>query len=165
MIALLSSVSLPLSSAWAQDQAAPTGQAEKEEIVVAGQRPRGSVRGDAEPELTFNGGDIRSLGVGSISELLSELSSYLTSTRGGQPVVLLEGRRISSFREIASIPAEAIQRAEILSEEVALRYGYSASQKVLNVVLRQRFRTVTVEGRDRTRRRAMPTRQSPTPVS
>lgn len=107
MIALLSSVSLPLSSAWAQDQTAPTGQADEEEIVVAGQRPRGSVLGDAEPELTFNGGDIRSLGIGSISELLSELSSYLTSTRGGEPVVLLEGRRISSFREIASIPAGA----------------------------------------------------------
>lgn len=149
VIALLSSASLVPTPAWAQDQTAPAGRADDEEIVVAGQRPRGSVIGDAEPELTFNGGDIRSLGVGSISELLSELSSYLTSTRGGEPVVLLEGRRISSFREIASIPAEAIQRAEILSEEVALRYGYSASQKVLNVVLRQRFRAVTVEGQDR----------------
>lgn len=150
IIMLLSTGSCLTTPVWAQNQPATAApQAEEEEIVVAGQRPRGSVIGDAEPELTFNGGDVRSLGVGTISELLAELSSYLTSTRGGEPVVLLEGRRISSFREIASIPAEAIARAEILSEEVALRYGYSANQKVLNVVLRQRFRAFTLEGRDR----------------
>ena len=149
-VLLLASASSLAQPALAQNQSSSAApQAEEEEIVVAGQRPRGSVIGDAEPEMTFNGGDVRALGVGSISELLSELSSYLTSTRGGDPVVLLEGRRISSFREIATIPAEAIQRAEILSEEVALRYGYSANQKVLNIVLRQRFRAVTVEGRDK----------------
>lgn len=147
---LLATASSALSPAFGQDQASSANtQVDEEEIVVAGQRPRGSVIGDAEPEVTFNGGDVRALGVGSISELLTELSSQLTSTRGGDPVVLLEGRRISSFREIASIPAEAIQRAEILSEEVALRYGYSANQKVLNIVLRQRFRAVTVDGRDK----------------
>jgi hypothetical protein len=48
--------------------------------------------------------------------------------------------------EIRDIPTEAIQRVEILPEEVALKYGYSADQKVVNVVLRQRFRAATVEG-------------------
>ncbi|MCK9540837.1 MAG: TonB-dependent receptor [Novosphingobium sp.] len=125
------------------------GTGEDDEIVVSGQRPRGSVIGDAQPEITFNGGDIRAMGVGSISELVSELGSQLASARGGQPVVLLEGRRISSFREISSIPSEAIQRAEVLPEDVALKYGYSANQKVLNIVLRQRFRAITVESRNR----------------
>ena len=119
------------------------------EIVVSGQRPRGSVIGDVEPEVTFNGGDIRALGVSSINDLLTELGPQLTSARGGQPVVLLEGRRISSFREIATLPAEAIARAEILPEEVALKYGYPADQKVLNIVLRQRFKAVTAELKDR----------------
>ena len=121
----------------------------EEEIVVAGQKPRGSVVGDVEPEITLNSRDIRALGVGSISELLNELAPQLSSARGGQPVVLLEGRRISSFREIASLPSEAIARAEILPEEVALSYGYPADQKVLNIVLRQRFRAVTTELGDR----------------
>ena len=120
-----------------------------EEIVVEGQRPRGSVIGDIEPEITLNGGDIRALGISSISDLLAELGPQLTSARGGQPVVLLEGRRISSFREIASLPAEAIQRAEILPEEVALKYGYPANQKVMNVVLRRRFKSITIEAGDR----------------
>ena len=119
------------------------------EIVVSGQRPRGSVIGDVEPEVTFNGGDIRALGVSSINDLLTELGPQLTSARGGQPIVLLEGRRISSFREIATLPAEAIARAEILPEEVALKYGYPADQKVLNIVLRQRFKAVTAEVKDR----------------
>ncbi|MET0363909.1 MAG: TonB-dependent receptor [Sphingobium sp.] len=119
-----------------------------EEIVVAGQRLRGSVVGDIQPELTYNAGDVRALGVSDISELVAELAPQLTSGRGGQPIVLLEGRRVSSFREIATIPSEAIQRVEILPEEVALKYGYSPDQKVMNIVLRRRFRAFTLEGKD-----------------
>ncbi|MET0362830.1 MAG: hypothetical protein ABW048_13870, partial [Sphingobium sp.] len=120
-----------------------------EEIVVEGQRLRGSVVGDFQPELTMNPGDVRALGVSDISELVAELGPQLTSGRGGQPVVLLEGRRVSSFREIATIPTEAIQRVEILPEEVALKYGYPADQKVMNIILRRRFRAFTLEAKDR----------------
>jgi hypothetical protein len=56
-------------------------------------------------------------------------------------VLLLNGQRISSFRELRDIPTEAIQRVEILPEEVALKYGYRADQRVVNIVLRQRFRS------------------------
>ena len=34
---------------------------------------------------------------------------------------------------------------EILPEEVALKYGYRADQKVVNIVLRQRFRSTTAQ--------------------
>ncbi|MGH1559298.1 hypothetical protein ACRAWD_19760 [Caulobacter segnis] len=64
---------------------------------------------------------------------------------GGDPVVLLNGRRISGQGEIRDIPTEAIQRVEILPEEVALKHGYSADQKVVNIVLRQRFRAQTLD--------------------
>ncbi|KQO08358.1 TonB-dependent receptor plug domain-containing protein [Sphingomonas sp. Leaf242] len=129
-----------------QDEAA-----DLEEIVVTGSRkPRGSVIGDIPPDQTIGQSEIRSYGVSSISDLLSELSPQTTSGRGsgGAPVVLLNGRRISSFSEIRDIPTEAIQRVEILPEEVALKYGYRADQKVVNFVLRRRFRAVTVEGVD-----------------
>lgn len=122
---------------------------EAEEIVVTGQRQRGAVVGDIQPELQLNAADVRALGVSSISDLLTQLGPQLQSGRGGSPVVLLEGRRIASFREIATIPSEAIQRVDILPEEVALKYGYSADQKVMNVVLRQRFRALTFEVGDR----------------
>jgi iron complex outermembrane recepter protein len=130
--------------------AAPAADDEEgEEIVVTGQRERGAVVGDIKPELQLNAADVRALGVSSIQDLLTELGPQLQSGRGGTPVVLLEGRRIASFREIATIPTEAIQRVDILPEEVALKYGYSADQKVMNIVLRQRFRALTFEVGDR----------------
>ena len=66
--------------------------------------------------------------------------------RGGErPVLLLNGQRISSFRELRDIPTEAIERVEILPEEVALKYGYRADQKVVNIVLRPRFRSTVAQ--------------------
>ncbi len=118
---------------------------EETEIVVTGQRPRGSVVGNIAPELVLGPADIRSRGIGTVAELIADLGPQVTSGRGGQPVVLLEGRRISDFREVATLPAEAIARVDILPEEVALKYGYPADQKVVNIVLRPRFRAFTVE--------------------
>ena len=114
--------------------------------ITASGKPYGAVMGDIPPEETFSAADVRSFGVSSITDLLTELTPQTTSGLGGDPVVLLNGRRISGMGEIRDIPTEAIQRVEILPEEVALKYGYSADQKVVNVVLRQRFRAATVEG-------------------
>jgi len=116
-----------------------------EDILVTGQRERGAVIGDIKPEQQFNAADVRALGISTINDLLTELGPQLRSASGKPPVTLLEGRRISSFREIASIPSEAIARVDILPEEVGLRYGYGADQKVMNIVLRQRFRAFTGE--------------------
>ncbi len=118
------------------------------EIVVVGTRPRGSVVGDIPPENTLDARDVRATGATNISELLDALAPQIGSTqgRGGEaPVLLLNGQRISSFREMRDIPTEAIQRVEILPEEVALKYGYSANQKVVNIVLRQRFRSTVAQ--------------------
>jgi len=120
-----------------------------EEITVTGTRQAGSVVGDIPPDQTLNAADIRSYGVSSVSDLLAELEPQTRSGRGGPPVVLLNGKRISGFREIRDIPTEAIQRVEILPEEVALKYGYQADQRVVNFVLRRRFRALTAEAADR----------------
>uniref|UniRef100_UPI0035C99CFF TonB-dependent receptor n=1 Tax=uncultured Sphingomonas sp. TaxID=158754 RepID=UPI0035C99CFF len=121
------------------------------DIVVQGQKQPGSVIGDIPPEQTLGQADIRSYGVGSITELLDELAPQIRSDRGsgGTPVVLLDGHRISGFSEIRDLPTEAISRVEILPEEVALKYGYPADQKVVNIVLRRRFRAATVELSDK----------------
>ncbi len=121
---------------------------DEEEIVVTGARARGSVVGDIPPENTLDARDVRATGATSISELLDALAPQIGSVRGrgGEaPVLLLDGQRISGFRELRDIPTEAIQRVEILPEEVALKYGYRADQKVVNIVLRQRFRSTTVQ--------------------
>jgi iron complex outermembrane recepter protein len=134
--------------------AAAEGESEDEpaDIVVTGSRgQRGAVVGDITPEEQLSQADIRSYGVSSVTELLNELSPQTRSGRGagGAPVVLLNGRRISGFREIRDLPTEAIARVDILPEEVALKYGYRADQRVVNFVLRRRFRAVTAEIEDR----------------
>ena len=121
--------------------------ADDEAIVVTGARARGSVVGDIPPEEVLDARDVRATGATNINELIEALAPQLGSAqgRGGErPILLLNGQRISGFRELRDIPTEAIERAEILPEEVALKYGYSADQKVLNIVLRQRFRSTAV---------------------
>jgi hypothetical protein len=159
---LLSSaaVFLPVSPSAAQQSApaavpAPASAAQptdetgdEEEIVITGARARGSVVGDIPPENVLDSRDVRATGATTITELLDALAPQIGSSRGrgGEaPVLLLDGLRISGFRELRDIPTEAIQRVEILPEEVALKYGYRADQKVVNIVLRQRFRSTSAQ--------------------
>ena len=134
----------------------PAGNGEEfgdeDEIVVTGQRPRGSVIGDIPPENVLNSRDVRATGATDINELLEALGPQLGSARGrdgGHPITLLNGQRISSFRELRDLPTEAIQRVEILPEEVALKYGYRADQRVVNIILRERFRSTAARGEAR----------------
>lgn len=129
-------------------EAAAEQDFEGDEIVVTGGRLPGAVIGDIQPEVVLDGRAIRAYGAATVDELLQELAPLTGSIQGrgeGRPVVLLGGRRISGFREIRDLPPEAIARVDILPEEVALKYGYRADQKVVNIVLRRRFNAVTAE--------------------
>jgi hypothetical protein len=122
---------------------------EGETIVVTGQRQRGAVIGDIAPEVQYDRREIRALGAGSLTEILDAIAPQTRSGRGrdegGRPVILLNGRRISGFSEIRNIPPEAIERIDVMPEEVALKYGYKADQRVVNFVLRRRFKAYTTE--------------------
>jgi hypothetical protein len=121
----------------------------EELVVVAETREQpGAVIGDIPPEIQLGQREIRALGVSSVTELLDALAPQIGSARGrgsGRPVMLVNGQRISSFAEIRDLPTEAILRVDILPEEVALKYGYRADQRVVNLVLRPRFRAITTE--------------------
>lgn len=122
-----------------------------EELVVVAEtrEQRGAVVGDIPPEIQLGPREIRALGVSSVAELLEALAPQTGSGRGrggGRPITLVNGQRISSFAEIRDLPPEAILRVDILPEEVALKYGYRADQRVVNFVLRPRFRALTTEG-------------------
>src|SRR3546814_959576 len=98
----------------------PAGQMDDaDEIVVTGQPERGAVVGNVRPEQQLSAADVRALGVTSISEMIAELSPQTNGT----PVILLNGKRISSFSAIQDIPSEAVARVDILPEQVALSYG------------------------------------------
>jgi hypothetical protein len=108
----------------------------------------GAVVGDIQPDIQLSPAQIQAYGVSTVNDLLNELAPQTQSDRGrggGGPVVLLNGKRISGFNEVRDIPTEAILRVDILPEEVALKYGFTADQRVVNIVLRPRFRSLTGE--------------------
>lgn len=154
------------SAAVAQDQAespppaqqqpdeppSPPPQYEDDEagdVIVTGART--GVIGNIPPENVLNTRDVLATGATDVTELLAAIAPQIGSARGRggeRPITLLNGQRVSGFRELRDIPSEAVARVEILPEEVALRYGYRADQKVVNIVLRPRFRSTVarIEG-------------------
>ncbi|MDO9431109.1 MAG: TonB-dependent receptor [Phenylobacterium sp.] len=146
---LAGAASLALMAGAAQAQTTEHDEdTEVEEFVVSGTRNLpGAVIGDIAPELSISPREIRAYGAGTVTELLDALAPQTTSGQGGgRPVVLINGARTSGFSEIRDLPTEAIARVDILPEEVSLKYGYPAEQKVVNIVLRQRFRAWLAEG-------------------
>lgn len=130
-------------------QALPPVDDVEPEIVVTAPKLAGSVDVDIPADVVLDEAAIQSYGVSSVSDLLSALSAQTRSGRGrsdGPPVVLVNGKRVSGFREIRDLPSEAIQRVEVLPEDVALRYGFTAEQRVVNFILKDNFSAITLEG-------------------
>jgi len=124
--------------------AAPSADTDSDDddIVIKGKPPRGSVIGDIQPENVLKSRDVKATGATSLDELLDAIAPDIglaLGSGGARPLVLLNGRRVSSYRELRDIPIEAISRVDILPEEVALKYGYPPDQKVVNVVLQNHF--------------------------
>jgi hypothetical protein len=110
-----------------------------EVVVQPSAVAKGTVVGDIKPDLQLKEQDVQAYGVSTITELLDELAPLTNSGagRGGEgPAVLVNGRRISGLNEIRNIPTEAILRVDILPEEAALTYGFTANQRVVNIVLK-----------------------------
>jgi hypothetical protein len=121
---------------------------DEDEVVVTGKAPRGSVIGDIPPEAVLRSRDVKATGATSFDELLEAIAPQIGVARASgtaRPLVLLNGRRVSSYRELRDIPIEAVSRVDILPEEVALKYGYPPSQKVVNVVLQNHFGETVAE--------------------
>jgi iron complex outermembrane receptor protein len=118
------------------------------DIIVSGSRMAGQVDAPQPPLVTLDEDEIASYGAASITDLIEALGTQTTSSRGrggGFPVMLINGQRVSSFREIRNIPPEAIRRMEVLPEEVALRFGYAPNQRVVNLILKESFASKTFE--------------------
>ncbi|WP_137869360.1 TonB-dependent receptor [Sphingopyxis sp. 2PD] len=119
-----------------------------DEIVVTAPRLAGQLETDIKAEAELDEAAIASYGVSNVSELLEALAPQTRSGRGrggGRPIILINGRRIGGFGEVRNLPPEAIAKVEIFPEEVALQYGYSADERVVNMVLKPNFRQIAVE--------------------
>jgi hypothetical protein len=120
------------------DDAVPVARAP--EITVTA--PRGLTSGGIAPLLELSPSDLQSYGVDSLSDLVDALKPLTRSSRSdGAPVVLINGH-LAGLVEFANLPSDAVERVEVLPETVALQYGFSENQRVLNIVLREHYRAV-----------------------
>ncbi|MBS0360782.1 MAG: TonB-dependent receptor, partial [Proteobacteria bacterium] len=147
---LCATASLVAGAAAAAPAPAPkTGATVSEITVVAPPKIEpGVVVGDIKPDLQLQPQDVQAYGVSTITELLDELAPEIGSNsgRGGEgPAILLNGKRISGLNEIRNLPTEAILRVDILPEEAALKYGFSANQRVVNIVLKDHVDAVLAD--------------------
>lgn len=119
------------------------------DIIVTATRFRGSVDTDAPPIDELSEDEITAIGASSITDLLAAVAPQAGSGRGrgsgGPPVILLNGQRVSSFRELRDLPPEAIKQVQIFPEEVALKYGFRPDQRVVNFILKDNFASFNVE--------------------
>jgi len=118
-------------------------------IVVTGARIRGQLIVDQPPVAEYDSEDIAAFGGSSIADIIAAIEPATGSARGGRgsgrPVFLINGIRVSSFREFRSYPPESIAKIEVFAEEVAQRFGYSPDQRVVNIVLQESYSSVTAE--------------------
>lgn len=117
--------------------------------MVFGARLLGRVDSPQPPVLELDEEDIAAYGVGSIDELLEALGPSVTGGRGrgggGRPIVLVNGVRVASFRDIRSYPPEAIAKVEVFSEETAQQYGFRPDQRVVNFILKDNYTSREIE--------------------
>ncbi len=147
---LLVSTSVP---SWAQESAEPSApeqpvDALPTDIVVTAERIKGSVDTDVPPVEELSEADVAAVGGGSIADVVAAIAPQTGSGRGrggGQPVILLNGRRISGFRELRDLPPEAIKQVQVFPEEVALQYGFRPDQRVINFILKDNFASFGTE--------------------
>lgn len=136
------------SGAASGSRGAAAQQIDGDEIVVTAPRLAGQLETDIKAETELDEAAIASYGVSNVAELLEALAPQTRSGRGrgsGRPIILVNGRRIGGFGEVRNLPPEAIAKVEVFPEEVALQYGYSADERVVNFVLKPNFRQVAVE--------------------
>ena len=117
-------------------------------VVITAQRLPGAVDTDLPVELELDEAAIASYGAASVGDLLAALAPQTGSARGrggGFPVVLINGQRVSGFRELRDLPPEAIARVQVFPEELAIQYGYRPDQRVVNFILKPNFRSVNAQ--------------------
>lgn len=139
---------LAASAAHAQDVETEGEPFSDEDIVVIAESLAGRVDAPQAPIEELDQEDIAAYGAGSLAELIEALGPQTGSARGrgsGPPVFLVNGVRVSSFREMRSYPPEAVEKIEILPEEVAQHFGYAPDARVVNIILKDGYSSKEIE--------------------
>ncbi|WP_338468395.1 TonB-dependent receptor [Novosphingobium sp. ZN18A2] len=118
-------------------------QGGQEDILVTGRKWSDADIGSLPIDGTVAEDEIIQLGSDTVGSLIDDLAPR-TAGNGTSPILLINGRRVIDKSEILSIPAEAVERVEVLGERASLSYGARPGSRVLNIVLRSSFQSVTL---------------------
>ena len=129
----------------AADTPAATAASTPEIVVTI---PRGSASGGIEPLLELSPSELDSYGADTLSDLVTALRPLTRSSRTDQMAVVLINGHLAGQTEFDNLPREAVERVEVLPESVALQYGFSENQRVLNFVLREHYSAVPTRAAD-----------------
>jgi hypothetical protein len=147
LLCLAAACVCPAQASAQQETAAPLPQGDSassdRDILVVGQHVAGSAIGDAQPIGVLDEQAIHSLGAMTFKQVIDRLKPLTTSASGADAIYLLNGRRISGFEELESLPPEAIERTEILPQEEAVRFGFPPTQRVVNFITKKHFHALT----------------------
>lgn len=114
----------------AQDQSG----AASADIIVTGKH----LAEDPPPLATLSSADIDSFAAQNIGDAIAAAKLRVAAEN---PPVIVNGRRVGSIADIAALPPEAIERIEILPSSAGVRRGLGGGKPVVNVVLKQHFRS------------------------
>lgn len=112
------------------------------DIVVRSKKNSKSIGFDAVLERAFTPIEIGAYGASTVEDLIAALGAQITGPRSqndSPPLLLLNGRRLPNPRDIAAIPAEAIEKLEVFPEDAATYFGLPADRKVLNILTFDEF--------------------------
>lgn len=157
---------------WAQDAPPPDDAANPEKarnlegVTVTGSRIRRVDVETANPVVTLDRAQIAATGKATLGDLVQELPSIAgnatnanTNNGGGtgaatislrgmgdkRTLILVNGVRLA-YNDVNSIPANMIDRVEVLSDGASAIYGSDAIGGVVNFILRERFDGVQLSG-------------------
>ncbi|WP_156811871.1 MtrB/PioB family outer membrane beta-barrel protein [Robiginitomaculum antarcticum] len=115
-----------------------------DEIVVVGVKQGGFTETSTVlPDIVFGIRDILAFGAGDIGELLDAIRAETFSNSDEPPLLLLNGRPVTSMKAIKRFPTEAVRRVEVLPPNTAVKFTSDPSRRVLNFILRSRFHAAT----------------------
>jgi hypothetical protein len=141
-LAVTVSMAMPVRRVRAADVPQTTSEPTPEIIVTT---PRGgAIGGGIEPLLELSPSELDSYGADSLSDLVDALRPLTRSSRSDQMAVVLINGHLAGQTEFDNLPREAIARVDVLPESVALQYGFSENQRVLNFVLREHYAAMPV---------------------
>lgn len=141
---LLAGSFLALASAWSQPlqaQGSAPPATDRNTIVVIGNRAIIVSLKDVPVESSYDEDAVASYGANSVGEVLDQVRQ---DNGDDEPSFLVNGRPVNNPDDLASLPAEAITRIEVLPKGSATRIGGQPGQRAYNVVLRRSMKSATL---------------------